>query len=125
MRDQILALVAATAVGLAPVWTGASEDLKGNSRTDEAAASRPAPSREELAGTTYTGIEDQGPVTLSAGKWEGQPLIEGGASVPALWLSEGFHLTGDLDQDGADEAVVHLTYAARHGSAQREAGSPG
>ena len=71
---------------------------------------RPLP--EELAGATYTGIEDQGPVTLSAGKWEGQPLIEGGASVPALWLSEGFHLTGDLDQDGADEAVVHLTYSS-------------
>jgi heat shock protein HslJ len=112
MKDQILALVAATAVGLAPVWTGASEDLKGNSRTDEAAASRPAPSREELAGATYTGVEDHGPVTLSAGKWEGQPLIEGGASVPTLWLSEGFHLTGDLDQNGADEALVHLTYSS-------------
>jgi heat shock protein HslJ len=112
MRDQILALVAATAVGLAPAWAGTSDDLKGNSRTDEAAASRPAPSWEELAGATYTGIEDQDPVTLSAGKWEGPPLIEGGASVPALWLSEGFHLTGDLDQDGADEALVHLTYSS-------------
>ncbi|MEA3278182.1 MAG: META domain-containing protein [Pseudomonadota bacterium] len=112
MRDQILALVAATAFGLAPAWTGASEDLKGNSRTDEAAASGLAPTPEELAHATYTGIEDQGPVTLRAGKWEGPPLIEGGASVPALWLSEGFHLTGDLDQDGADEAVVHLTYSS-------------
>jgi len=112
MRDQILALVAATAFGLAPAWTGASEHRVGDSRTEEAAASRPAPSWEELAGTTYTGIEDQGSVTLSAGKWEGQPLIEGGASVPTLWLSEGFHLTGDLDRDGADEAVVHLTYSS-------------
>ena len=45
-------------------------------------------------------------------EWEGPPLIEGGASVPALWLSEGFHLTGDLDQDGADETVVYLTYSS-------------
>ena len=109
MRDQILALLAAAAVGLAPAWAGTSEDLKGDSGTDEAAASGLAPTADELAGATYTGIEDQGPVTLSAGKWEGPPLIEGGASVPALWLSEGFRLTGDLDQDGADEAVVHLT----------------
>jgi len=112
MRDRILALFAATAVGLAPAWAGTSEDLKADSRTDEAAASGLAPTPEELARATYTGIEDQGPVTLSDGKWEGQPLIEGGASVPALWLSEGFHLTGDLDQDGADEAVVHLTYSS-------------
>jgi hypothetical protein len=73
---------------------------------------RDRPPPEELAGATYTGIEDQGPVTLSAAQWEGQPLIEGGASVPALWLSERFHLTGDLDQDGADETVVHLTYSS-------------
>ena len=112
MRDQILALFAAAAVGLAPAWAGASELRGGGSRTDDVAASQAAPSREELAGATYTGIEDQGPVTLSAGQWEGQPLIEVGASVPALWLSTGFHLTSDLDQDGADEAVVHLTYSS-------------
>jgi heat shock protein HslJ len=112
MRDQVLALFAAAAVGLAPAWAGASEHRGGDSRTDEAAASLPAFSWEELAGAIYTGIENHGPITLSAGKWEGQPLIEGGASVPALWLSEGFHLTGDLDQDGADEAVVHLTYSS-------------
>jgi heat shock protein HslJ len=112
MRDQILALFAAAAVGLAPPWAGASEHRGEDSRTDEAVASRPAPSWEELAGATYPGFEDQGPITLSAGKWEGPPLIEGRASVPALWLSEGLRLTGDLDQDGADEAVVHLTYSS-------------
>jgi heat shock protein HslJ len=109
MRDQILAVFAATAVGLAPAWAGASEH---RGPADEVAASGPAPTPAELAGATYTGIENQGPVTLSAGKWEGQPLIEGGASVPALWLSEGFRLTGDLDRDGADEAVVHLTFSS-------------
>jgi len=112
MRDQLLALFAATVVGLPPAWAGAPEHRGGDGWTEEAAASRPAPAREDLTGATYTGIEDQGSVTLSAGKWEGQPLIEGGASVPAVWLSEGFHLTGDLDRNGADEAVVHLTYSS-------------
>jgi hypothetical protein len=112
MRDQILALVVATAFALAPTWTGASADLEGDGRTDEVAAPGPAPTPQELAGATYTGVEDQGPVTLSAGRWEGQPLIEGGASVPALWLSEGFRPTADLDRDGADEALVHLSYSS-------------
>jgi heat shock protein HslJ len=112
MRLRILALFAATAVGLASVWAGTSENAGGDIRTKDAAASGQAPTSAELAGATFSGIENQGPVTLSAGKWEGQPPIEGGASVPALWLSEGFHLTGDLDRDGADEAVVHLTYSS-------------
>ena len=111
MRHPILAVIAATAVGLAPVWAEASDNRGADSRTEEVATSRLAPTIAELAGATYTGIEDQGPVTLSAGKWEGQPLIEGGASVPALWLSERFYLTGDLDQDGVDEAVAQLTYS--------------
>jgi heat shock protein HslJ len=98
MRDRIIALFAATAVGLAPASAGESEHRGGDSRTDEVATSEPAPTPEELAGATCTGIGDQGPVTLSAGKWEDQPLVEGGASVPALWRSEGFHLTGDLDR---------------------------
>jgi heat shock protein HslJ len=112
MKHQLLALFAATFVGLAPVWAGESENRGGDSRVEEVAPSERAPTTAELAGATFVGIEDQGPVTLSAGKWEGQPLIEGGASVPALWLSEGFYLTGDLDQDAIDEAVVHLTYSS-------------
>ena len=112
MRLRILALFAATAVGLAPDWAETSENGGGNNRTKNVAASGQAPTSAELAGATFSGIENQGPVTLSAGKWEGQPLIEGGASVPALWLSEGFYLAGDLDRDGADEAVVHLTYSS-------------
>ena len=100
MRLRILALFAATAVGLAPVWAETSENGGGDYRTKNAAASGQAPTSAELAGATFSGIENQGPVTLRAGKWQGQPLIEDGASVPALWLSEGFRLTGDLDRDG-------------------------
>ena len=32
--------------------------------------------------------------------------------MPALWLSEGLYLIGNLDRDGADEAVVHLTFSS-------------
>jgi len=70
-----------------------------------------APTAAELGSATYSGIEDQGPVTLSAGKWEGEPFEEGGASVPMVWLSEGFYLSADIDGDGAEEAIAHLTYS--------------
>ncbi len=73
------------------------------------AAPGPVPTWAELASATYRGIDDQGVVTLSDGRWEGEPFIEGGASVPAVWLTENFYLTGDLDGDGAEEAVAHLT----------------
>jgi len=112
MRPLILAFFVAVALGMGPVWAETSENGGGDNRTKDAAASGQAPTSAELAGATFSGIENQGPVTLSAGKWQGQPLIEGGASVPALWLSERFHLTGDLDRDDADEAVVHLTYSS-------------
>jgi len=112
MRHPILAVIAAAAVGLAPARAGASDKRGADSQTEDVATSRLAPTTAELAGATYTGIEDQGPITLSGGKWEGQPLIEGGASVPAFRLSERFYLTGDLDQDGADEAVARLTYSS-------------
>jgi heat shock protein HslJ len=110
MSPPILAVIAAAGLAIAPVWAEASENRGGDSRSDEVATAEPVPTPAELAGATFSGIENQGPVTLSAGKWEGQPLSEGGASMPALWLSEGFYLIGDLDQDGADEALVHLTY---------------
>ena len=71
----------------------------------------PAPSIEELAGATFTGIEDAGPVTLRSGKWEGEPFEEGSASIPTVWLTEDFYLTGDVDADGVGEAVAHLTYS--------------
>ncbi len=66
-----------------------------------------APTATELANATYDGIDDQS-VTLSNGRWEGQPYVEGGASRPIAGLVEGFRLTGDLNGDGSDEAVVML-----------------
>jgi heat shock protein HslJ len=73
----------------------------------------PAPTIEELANATYiglTGLEDDPPVTLEAGSWVGEAPPGGGESVEQARLSEGFYLTGDVDGDGADEAIVHLTF---------------
>jgi heat shock protein HslJ len=68
------------------------------------------PTLEELKAATYGPFDGQ-TVTLVDGKWEGEPFVEGGASMPIVWLSEGIYLTGDLDDDMAPDAVVHLTYS--------------
>ena len=65
------------------------------------------PSLAELRNTTYTGTED-GPVSLSNGRWEGDPYVEGGASRPTAGLVNNVYYTGDLDGGGKHEAVVIL-----------------
>ena len=73
-----------------------------------------APTAAELANATYAGIEE-GPVTLVDGRWEGEPYAEGGASRPSAGLVEGFALSGDLNGDGSNEAVV-LVWQSSGGS---------
>jgi len=66
-----------------------------------------APTLDELRSATVSGLEEpKSPVTLEAGRWEGEPVTPGGASRAGVWLVRGFRSTGDLDGDGADEAVV-------------------
>jgi heat shock protein HslJ len=65
------------------------------------------PTLEQLANTAYTGIFEHA-ITLTNGRWEGEPFVAGGASRPAVGLVEDFILTGDLNDDGHDEAVVLL-----------------
>lgn len=67
----------------------------------------PAPTIQELANATYTGV-GEGPVQLVDGQWEGEPFVEGGASRPTVGLVDDLLLTGDLDGDGSEEAVVLL-----------------
>jgi len=66
-----------------------------------------APAIDELGNATYSGIYEQ-PVTLSNGRYSGEPFVQGGASRPTVGLVIDFRLTGDLDGDGRDEAVVEL-----------------
>ena len=81
------------------------------SRTGQASSSSggSVPTLEELKSTTYKGFKGvKGPVTLVNGKWEGEPFEKGTASRPEVTLIGDFRLTGDLDKDGANEAVVLL-----------------
>ena len=65
------------------------------------------PLTDAVANMTYSGIYDDD-VTLTDGRWEGEPVVAGGASRPAVGLIDDFMLTGDLDGDGTDEVVVFL-----------------
>jgi len=58
------------------------------------------------------------PVTLTDGRWEGEPFVEGGASRPAVGLVDHFILLGDLDGDGLDEAAT-LLWESSGGSGTR------
>ena len=69
--------------------------------------SHAVPTDEQLAGMTYTGIIENA-ITLTEGRWEGDPFMAEGTSRPTVGLVEDFMLTGDLDGDGNDEAVVLL-----------------
>lgn len=66
-----------------------------------------APTSDELANATYKGIYDQ-PVTLTDGSWEGEPFEPGAASRPTVGLVKHFWMSGDLDGDGTEEAVIML-----------------
>ncbi len=67
-----------------------------------------APSLEQLQNATYDGIYDE-PVTLSDGRYAGEPFVENGAARPTVVLVEKPYLLGDLDEEPGDEAVVLLS----------------
>lgn len=68
-----------------------------------------APSLAELQSATYSGFENlEAPITLTNGVWEGAPYTPGAAARPSVTLAGGFRVTGDLDGDGTEEAVVVL-----------------
>ena len=50
-------------------------------------------------------------MVFSVGKWEGEPYQPGGVVAPQVQLIEDLVITGDLNGDGSDEAVVLLNYA--------------
>ena len=72
-----------------------------------------APTLPELENATYSGLEEpKGPVTLKDGRWEGPPYAPGGASHPMVTLGRDFRVVGNLDGDGAAEAVVLLAVSS-------------
>ena len=66
-----------------------------------------APTPEQLGNMIYKGIFEHA-ITLKNGHWVGEPFVAGGRSRPAVGLIDDFILTGDLNGDGKDEAVVLL-----------------
>jgi len=64
---------------------------------------------DALKNATYIGIEEQDPVTLKDGVWEGEPYEAGGSSRPSVHFVRDFLLEGDIDGNGTDEAAVLLS----------------
>ena len=88
-------------------------DQRASYSSAPAAGAAPAPSLEQLGSATYVGIREAGgPVTLSAGRWEGHPFVAGGAARPSVTLARGFRLTGHLLGDRSEQAVVLLGASA-------------
>ena len=74
---------------------------------------RPAPTREQVRSATFYGVGEESTITLRDGRWEGAPFVADGAARPSANLVGDFRLTGDVDGDGAEDAVVLL--ASRSG----------
>ncbi len=60
------------------------------------------------AGATYRGIYEE-PVQLQGGVYVGPPFAPGAASRPRVELIRDFLMTGDLNGDGNEEAIVLLS----------------
>ena len=101
----IVAALATTSLSCSQGQTPAGED----SETAAATAAQPAgpPSMDEIANATISGIYNE-PVQLQGGKYEGEPFDPDGASRPMVGLVEDFLLTGNLNEDGSEEAAVML-----------------
>jgi len=68
---------------------------------------QPAPAWQDAANAAYPGVFEE-TIVLVNGTWEGEPYVAGGVSAPRAGLAEDFLLSGDLDGDNVDEAVVLL-----------------
>ena len=85
-----------------------AQALPGENATGVAGAGT-IPTLGELQNQTYNGLEGApGPVPLVDGRWEGEPLVAGGAARPSVHFVRDFRLDGDLDGDGVVEVVVLL-----------------
>jgi heat shock protein HslJ len=62
---------------------------------------------DQLKNATYQGLEGLDAIKLANGRWDDTPEA-GGAAPRSVQFVRDFQLNGDLDGDGADEAVVLL-----------------
>ena len=68
----------------------------------------PTPTLEQVKTATISGVFDQA-ITLAGGKYEGQPIEPGAASVPTAALWEPTFHTADLDGVIGSEALAMLS----------------
>ena len=80
-------------------------------------AATPPPTLDDVRNATVVGLFDD-PVTLSDGRWEGEPYVAGGASRPTAGVIADLSVAGDLDGDGTGETVAFL-WSATGGSGTR------
>jgi len=85
--------------------TQSGPDTAARKNADEVRQS--APDIEAIGNATFSGIYKL-PLTLVNGQWKGEPLAPGGASRPTAGLASDFYLSGDIDGDGREEAIVIL-----------------
>jgi heat shock protein HslJ len=74
-----------------------------------AVAATTAPTREQAANATYTGITGEA-VTLRDGSWEGPAMAPGAPMHPEVTLARDLFLTGKVGGRSEDVAVVLLAY---------------
>jgi len=74
---------------------------------EETAVSPDAPTPEDAANATYSGIYEES-IALREGRYEGEPFVPDGASRPTVGLLDELQLIADLDEDGVDERIVLL-----------------
>jgi heat shock protein HslJ len=94
----------------APLPPDTPAATQGQAGEDAATPVAPAASSipvEALKNATYSGVYDE-PITLSDGLYEGEPFAEGDPARPSVEYIDGVELSGDLDGDGFDDAVVFL-----------------
>ena len=89
---------------------GNSEPVAGEVPPGTPAAS-PALTEEALRNASYKGVLED-PVSLSDGRFEGEPFAPGSATRPVVKLVPGLVATGDLAGDASAEAVVALAHDA-------------
>ena len=68
-------------------------------------ADAPPPTMDEIANAVIPGIYDE-PIQLDAGRFEGPPFQEDGASRPSVFLSQRLIAFTDVDGDGQEEAAA-------------------
>ena len=68
---------------------------------------------EEAQNATYSGLQlSAAELTLTDGRWQGEPYQEGAAARPSVALIDTFMRSTDLDRDGRQEAIVFLSESA-------------